>query len=343
MDLESIEIERLSTIAAKNIADILETAIEYTASHKALIIYDTEDELTRLITNAYRKVLPDAQFIDFATQTKAALLQTCSELTSKDLVVLIQTSNFRLDEFRIRLHLFGLGLKVIEHLHLYRNTKDSWETYVNSLEYDPAWYRSIGPKLKVILEATDTLRIQTSTTELMLTGGVESPKLNIGDYTGMENIGGTFPIGEVFTEGKNFSCMNGSLLIYAYAGADFNINMHKPFRIDIQEGLIVGYGEDTPQTFIDVLELVKSYERPLIREIGFGLNRAITPEHYLKDITAFERIYGMHFSLGEKHSVYKKEGITTHKTKFHVDLFPIVDRVYGDETLIIENGHYIIE
>ena len=50
----------------------------------------------------------------------------------------------------------------------------------------------------------------------------------------------------------------------------------------------------------------------------------------------------MHFSLGEKHSVYKKEGITTHKTKFHVDLFPLVDRVFADGVLIFENGQYLV-
>jgi hypothetical protein len=342
MDIETTEVERLTKLAAKNIDDIVEIALEHTPPAKTLVIYDTEDGLTRIITEAYRRALPNAQFIDFATQTKDALMKTFALLSPKDLVVLIQTSNFRLDEFRIRLHLFSLGLKVIEHLHLYRNGEETWETYVNSLAYDASWYRTIGPKLKASLESIETLCIQAGTAELTVTGGVESPKLNIGDYTGMENIGGTFPIGEVFTEAKDFSKMNGSLLIYAYAGADFHINMHEPFRVDIKEGLIVSYAKDAPQTFVEVLELVKSYERPLIREIGFGLNRAITREHYLKDITAFERIYGMHFSLGEKHSVYKKEGITTHKTKFHVDLFPIVNTVYADDVAIFDNGLYVV-
>jgi leucyl aminopeptidase (aminopeptidase T) len=174
----------------------------------------------------------------------------------------------------------------------------------------------------------------------VVTGGVESPKLNIGDYTGMENIGGTFPIGEVFTESKVFAQMNGSFQIYAFAGPDFSINMHKPFRVEVKEGQIVSWADDAPESFIKIVEVIKEYERPLIREIGFGLNRAITKERYLQDITAFERILGMHLSLGEKHSVYKKEGITTHKTKFHVDLFPVVDRVTADGEVIFENGKY---
>ena len=130
-------------------------------------------------------------------------------------------------------------------------------------------------------------------------------------------------------------------MIYAFADKDFLIHMYEPFRVDIKEGLIVGWAENTPQDFVDIVNLVKSYERPLIREVGFGLNPAITRDHYLGDITAFERILGMHFSLGEKHSVYKKEGITTNKTKFHVDLFPVVDKVLADNTLIFENGAYL--
>jgi leucyl aminopeptidase (aminopeptidase T) len=258
-----------------------------------------------------------------------------------DLVVLIQSSNFLLDAFRIRLHLFQKKLKVIEHTHLYRNTEDVWDVYINALEYDVAWYRGIGPKLKAKLETANELRIEAGEAVLTVTGGVESPKLNVGDYAGMENIGGTFPIGEVFTESKDFAQMNGAFRIYAYAGADFCINMHEPFRVEVKEGQIVSIAPDAPESFTKIVDLIKEYERPLIREIGFGLNRAITRERYLQDITAFERILGMHLSLGEKHSVYKKVGIPTHKTKFHVDLFPLVDRVFADGELIFANGAYL--
>jgi hypothetical protein len=177
---------------------------------------------------------------------------------------------------------------------------------------------------------------------LTVRGGLENPKLNIGDYTGMENVGGTFPIGEVFTEGKDFAQMNGSAMIYAFAGGDFCVNMHEPFRIDIEGGIVTGWADNAPKGFTDIVEAIRLYERPLIREIGFGLNRAITKERYLQDITAFERILGLHLSMGEKHSVYKKEGIPTHKTKFHVDLFPVVDEVTADGTTVFKNGTYIV-
>ncbi len=175
-----------------------------------------------------------------------------------------------------------------------------------------------------------------------MTGGLEIPKPNLGDYTGMENIGGTFPIGEVFTEAKDLHRMNGSLLINAYANNDFNIAMHEPFRVEIKDGIVVGWDENTPESFPQIVAQVQTNERAIIREIGFGMNRAITSERYLNDITAFERRLGLHFSLGEKHTVYKKAGIHADKTRFHVDLFPLVTHVFGDNELMYENGNYIV-
>ncbi len=218
----------LVTLATKHIKDIINYSIEHKPTEKALVIYDTQYGLTQILTTAYRAALPDAHFVDFDTLTKEEVIALCDELHPNDLVVLIQSSNFLLDAFRIRLHLFQKKLKVIEHTHLHRNTEDVWDVYVNALAYDVAWYRSIGPKLKAKLETARELRIEASDAVLTVTGGVESPKLNIGDYTGMENIGGTFPIGEVFTESKEFAQMNGAFMIYAYAGADFCINRLVP-------------------------------------------------------------------------------------------------------------------
>lgn len=334
--------QNLVRLATKHVKDIITLSIEHKPSEKALVIFDTHYGLTNILTEAYRNALPEAQFIDFDSLTKEEVIAACDNMEPNDLVVLIQSSNFLLDAFRIRLHLFQKKLKVIEHTHLHRNTEDVWDVYINALEYDANWYRGIGPKLKAKLETAHELRIEARDAVLTVKGGVESPKLNIGDYVGMENIGGTFPIGEVFTEAKDFAQMNGSFLIYAYAGADFCINMHEPFRVEVKEGQIVDIQADAPESFTGITELIKGYERLLIREIGFGLNRAITRERYIQDITAFERILGMHLSLGEKHSVYKKPGITTHKTKFHVDVFPLVERIFLDDEMIFEQGKYTL-
>ncbi len=340
--MEETQIRSLVSRATKNVGDIVTLSIEHVPPQKALVVYDTSAGLARILMEAYRTVLPHATFIDFDTVTKEEVIAAFGTMGPGDLVVLIQSSNFLLNEFRIRLHLFSKKLKVIEHMHLYRNTKDVWDVYIDALAYDKDWYRRVGPLLKSKLENIDELRIGAMGKELVVTGGLESPKLNIGDYAGMENVGGTFPIGEVFTEGKDFTRMNGSVMIYAFAGGDFCVNMHEPFRIDIKDGIVISWAEDAPKGFTDIVEAIRLYERPLIREIGFGLNRAITKERYLQDITAFERIYGMHLSMGEKHSVYKKEGIPTSKTKFHVDLFPVVEYVTADGAFVYDQGRYVV-
>lgn len=326
--------------AIQNVRDTINVAIEFRPPEKALVIYDTEHELTRILTDAYRTVLPEGTFIDFHTKTKEEIIALFDALSPRDLVVLIQTGDFRLNEFRIRIQLFQRKLKVIDHQHLSRNTPESWETYVSALAYDPVWYRGTGHRLKTRLEEIDTLRIEGDGTELVVTGGLEVPKPNLGDYAGMENIGGTFPIGEVFTEAKDLSRVNGSLMVYAFADTTFNIQMYEPFRIDIEDGVVVSWDTSAPQGFSDVIAQIQTNERPIIREIGFGLNRAITREHPLNDITAFERTLGLHFSVGEKHTVYKKQGIVADKTRFHVDLFPVVTSVYADDTLLFEDGVY---
>ncbi len=334
--------DTLKSLAEKNIHDIVRIAIEHTDDRKALVVYDTETELTQILTSAYRKVLPEATFIDFNSVAKEEIISAFDALSPCDLVVLIQSTDFRLNEFRIRIHLFQKKLKVIDHQHLTRNEPDQWSTYIHALAYDTQWYRGIGKRLKQKLMNTETLRVQCKNTELVVTGGLEEPKLNIGDYTGMENIGGTFPIGEVFTEAIDLTKTNGSIMVYAYAGANYHIDMHAPFQIDIENGIVVGFGNGTPQSFIDIISQIKTNERAIVREIGFGLNRAMTSEHYLNDITAFERILGMHFSLGEKHTVYKKQGITPDKTRYHVDIFPKITKVYSNDTCIFDNGTYVV-
>jgi hypothetical protein len=334
--------EALILLATTHVRDIVTLALELKPEEKVLVVYDTKYGLTDILVAAYRSVVPNAHFVDFDQTPKEEIIALFDQMQPSDLVILIQSSNFLLDAFRIRLHLFQKKLKVIEHVHLHRNSEAVWDVYINALAYDPLWYRVVGPKLRAKLAACKELRIESGEEVLTITGGLEEPKPNLGDYTGMENIGGTFPIGEVFSESRDFAQMNGSVMIYAYAGGDFCVNMHTPFRVEVKEGMVVGWQNDAPQSFVDIINMITSYERPIIREIGFGLNRAITRERYVEDITAFERILGLHLSLGEKHSVYKKAGITTHKTKFHVDVFPVVDRVFVDGEVIFENNNYVV-
>lgn len=339
---ESVDLSRLTQKASHNIKDILSVCIKHDKSkEKALVIYDADFGLTEVLTASYKEVLPHAHFVDFNKSTKEEILIHFDALSPNDLVVLIQSTNFLLNDFRIRLHLFNKKLKVVEHMHLTRNNESMWETYVNSLEYDSDWYPVVAPQIKKMLDSSERVVIASGGKELVLTSGLEPAMLNIGDYTGMANIGGTFPIGEVFTESKVLEELNGEVYIYAFADKDFNVQMYDPFLVTIEKGEIVKVSENTPPLFAEILELVKSYERPIIREIGFGLNKAISKEKPLSDITAFERVHGMHLSLGEKHSIYKKEGMTTNKTKFHIDIFPVVDTVTVDGKILFKDGVYL--
>lgn len=333
--------------ASANVRAILHDAIEYDSSTaSALVIFDTESGLANILTEAYRAALPQATFLDFGSTTKEDIIAHIDACKPGNLVVMIQSMSFRLNDFRIRIHLFNRGLKVIEHGRLARNSEPTWGVYVDALAYDKDWYRGVGRALQVRLRTTKELRIVTESGEgehvLTVTGGLEDPKPNLGDYTGMENIGGAFPIGEVFTEATDFAQMNGSVALYAFADTDFNIQEYPAFRVDISEGLVTGWSDDAPALFGEVIANIRANEEPLVREIGFGMNRAITKEHHMEDITAFERILGIHLSLGEKHSVYKKEGIAAHKSRFHVDVFPNITAVYADGELIFDGVTYIV-
>ena len=341
--------------ATENVSDILKHSLKLEPIDKVLVVFDTDYELTKILSEAYKKALTGItknathlHFDESDPQNSSKIIQAFDEYNENDLVILIQSTNFRLNDFRIRLNLFAKKLKVIEHLHLARNTPETFEVYVNSLKYDETernWYFSMKDKLVKTLGNATKLEFKAFDASLEV-AKVEIPKINIGDYTGMENVGGTFPIGEVFTEAQDFETMNGSIYIYGFADRDFNISFYEPFRVDIEKGLVVGFGDSAPQEFIEIIDLIKTMERPLIREIGFGLNRAITKERPLGDITAYERILGIHFSLGEKHSVYKKPGITVNKTKFHVDLFLCIEQVNAitdtDVCLIMDQNGYQI-
>ncbi len=144
----------------------------------------------------------------------------------------------------------------------------------------------------------------------------------------MKNVGGTFPIGEVFSEPKDFACVNGEALIFAFAGVDHLVQMHEPFTIRVEGGLLVAH--EGPPAFQAVLDQIGAEEKLLVREFGIGLNRAMGKDRVLKDMTAFERQRGLHLSLGEKHDIYAKPGLSKSKTHFHVDIFVDVERIEID-------------
>jgi leucyl aminopeptidase (aminopeptidase T) len=214
---------------------------------------------------------------------------------------------------------------------------------VDSLAYDPNYYRVFGDRLTERLAGTANLRvISKNGSELVYRGPFEPAKKNSGDYRGMENIGGTFPIGEVFSELVDLSGVSGTASIFAYGGMDFRTRIVPPFQIRVEQGLVVEAEASAPEEFHEILAMVKANEQPCLRELGLGLNKAFSKERPVSDITTFERQVGVHVSLGEKHTIYKKEGLRAKDTKYHIDLFIDVNEVWFDDEVGFKDGAFVL-
>lgn len=323
--------------AETHIRSILENAISLKPGERALVVYDAQTVLSRTLTEAYRRVLPDGIFVDFDAAGESKVKEAIAERTAGDLVALVQSTNFRLNEFRIRIELFKNGLKTIEHMHLNRMTGDQEERYIDTLAYDPTYYRPLGRALKKRLDQAERVVVECDGTVLTYASKMKPTKLNIGDYSEMQNIGGTFPIGEVFTEAEDLSAVNGDVKIFSFAGLDLLAREYEPFSAHIRNGILEA-GEDAPEEFLRVLELIREDEPVVVREFGLGLNPAIGKGRLLYDVTAFERMKGLHLSLGAKHGVYKDIGKS--RGRYHVDVFVDAKRILIDDAPVFENGDF---
>jgi len=301
-------------------------AVEHSASrHKALVIYDKQCDLAQALTETYRRCLPEARFVDFDEVTAAVVLEDFANLQPSDLVVLIQSTNFRLNQFRIRVELFKKSLKVIEHPHLSRIPGAQRLYYLDALAYDPQYYRGVGLALKARIDQAGSGVLDSGGELLIFSAGFEPAKLNVGDYSGMKNVGGQFPIGEVFTESKDLEAVNGRVRVFAFGDTTFTVNKpEKPITLVVTQGRVKETINSTPE-FEEVLANIRMDEggEVWVRELGFGLNRALTQERVVSDIGTYERMCGIHLSLGAKHNVYKKPNFKfSNKTaRHHVDIF----------------------
>ncbi len=327
---------------ASSIGTLLTQAFEY-AGEKAVIVYDRQSFLSEKLAAAYRECLPEALAIDFDQTRPETILEIFQSLSRGDLVVLIQSTSFRLDAFRIRVHLFEKGLKVIEHPHVGRIRDYEYDTYVDSLAYDSTYYRTLGPVLKERLDRSQEVVVHSGKHRLTYGGPMEPAKLNIGDYRGMKNTGGQFPIGEVFTELRDLRDLNGSVELFAFGGQDFSVvNCEPEIVLHIEQGQIMDANPTTP-AFDAILKEIRDYEGALwVRELGFGLNRALTYERRIQyDVGTYERMCGVHLSLGGKHTIYPKEGFHKKKVKYHVDVFVKTTEVRLDGAVIYSEGRYV--
>lgn len=332
----------MSTPLVQHLRDTITTAIGHAPSAKALIVLDRISPLAVLLGDAYCAVLPDAQVLDFDLTTPDAIRAAIDALLPGDLVVLVQSTSFRLNEFRFRLELFNRKLAVIEHPHLGRIPEEEHATFIDALAYDASYYRTVGPALKKRIDAAQRIVVRCKGTELVYESAFESAKLNIGDYTGMKNTGGQFPIGEVFTEPTSLAGVNGEALLFAFGDADFHVVVpEEPVRVVIKEGVLVD-APDAPPEFIAVLDQIRADEELWVRELGFGMNRALTRHRILTDIGSYERMCGIHLSLGQKHTIYAKPGFPKRSSRYHVDVFVDVTEVEIDGQIVFRDGAYCV-
>jgi len=327
--------------AAAHVSAILALALEHDAARAAVVVADARSPLSRLLAAAYRAALPAARHLDFDALPPAEVLAAFAPLAPGDLVVLIQSSNFRLAEFRLRVELFARGLKVVEHPHLERMDGAEIPLYVEALAYDPAYYRGTGRALQARIDAARSCSIETGAgAPLLCEGPFEPAKLNVGDYRGMRNVGGLYPIGEVFTEAVDLERLNGQARVDIFADVDFRPHLPAiPVTLVIEKGRVAGTRDATPEA-LRVLEKIRADEGEIwVRELGFGLNRAFGPGRIVSDIGTLERMRGVHLSLGAKHTVYKKPAFGPARLgRHHVDIFLATQRVLIDEDVVFQAG-----
>lgn len=334
----------VTALAAKHLGDILRICFTHEAAQAAaVVVYDTGCALADTLTAAYRQCLPSAQFVHFEAHTPAEILAILAPLVAGDLVVLVQSTSFRLEAFRIRVELFKRGLKVIEHPHLVRMPGPQVAYYVDALAYDPAYYRGVGAALKARIDRAQGGVLESGGAQLVYGSAFESAKLNVGDYREMANIGGQFPIGEVFTEACDLEAVNGRVRIFVFGDTTYSVNQPaEPITLVIQKGQVVAVENSTAE-FDTVLANIRADEGVVwVRELGFGMNRAFSNTRLVSDIGTYERMCGVHLSLGAKHGIYGKPNFKRGDGRHHVDVFAVTESVLLDGEEVYRAGAWVV-
>ncbi|MBY0573636.1 MAG: hypothetical protein K2P84_08140 [Undibacterium sp.] len=329
--------------AAAHLQGILRHCIQHTDEHRAVVVFDLRCSLSVALSRAYQICLPQALLINFDEHTPEQVLACLAPLVARDCVILIQTTNFRMDAFRLRVELFKRELKVIEHPHLGRMQGEQALIYIESLAYDPLYYRGVGRALKQLIDQAPYAVVDSGGAQLRFDSPLEDAKLNIGDYSGMKNWGGQFPIGEVFTEAKDLEKVSGKVRIFVFGDTSFSVNRPaNPITLVVEKGRVVEVIDSTPEFDIVIAQIKADEEVVWLRELGFGMNKSFTRERLVADIGTYERMCGIHLSLGAKHGIYGKPNFKRGDGKYHVDVFAVTEAVYLGEQCVYQDGAWVV-
>ena len=125
----------------QNCKDIIEKDFKWKAPEKILILYDEDTGLSRLLKCGYEE---GAKALGATLETVLFTLDDAENIVTKiktqyhpsDLIILVQSTSFRVSAYRWRNLLCEQGLKVVEHSHLSKVKEDEYQTYIDSLNYD---------------------------------------------------------------------------------------------------------------------------------------------------------------------------------------------------------------
>lgn len=312
-----------------------------------VVVYDLESRLSNYLSNWYKEALKGnnlSEFIHFTDENKHEVKQKLLGLQEWSTVILVQSTNFRIDDFRIRLILKQNWVGCLEHNHLSYITEDQIENYADSISYNTPYYLELSSYLKEKLEVSSRVLMQTKDgSKLIVEWWVEEVKTNTGDYVGKYRWG-TFPIWEVFTEGRDFSKVNGTFTVYAYPDERFQVQFVEPFQVKITNSILSCDDPKCPEEFRKLLDKIELSEdgEVYVRELGFWMNTGISKQKRLSDVWAFERVSGFHISLGKKHNIYRKKFDKKIVQRYHIDIFPDVDYIQIDDEVVFTDGKYSI-
>ena len=310
---------------------------------KKVLVYDRSSPLASMLADGYMANMPDAKHIDFDREDPQDIAKTLLSLPAGSTVILVQSLNFRLDAFRIRLQLFNNGVGCLEHARLKYFPEEQWETYINALEYRGEYYEKLGGKLVEKIEHAKKIEVISKNGSILSFGKMEKAKLNHSIFHKQKNRGGAAMCGEVFSEAQDFDSVNGELSICCYPAPDLTIVPCAPFTIHVEKSRVTCTDPNCPPDFHKhILEKIADAENGevMMREAGFGLNPAISLQHPLADVNAFERMAGFHVSLGKKHNIYRNKMAKHIPQRYHIDIFTDLKAIRIDDEVVFEDGVY---
>ena len=187
--------------------------------NKIILVYDLDSTLSREVSEGYIKNLEkniNSEIINFAEIKKEELQKKLVNLKENSTVILVASTNFRIEDFRIRMTLHKMLVWCLEHNHLGYIAKNQIENYADAIEYRTPYYEELSKKLKEISDNSDTLKIISKDWNILeFSWGFEDMKQNTGNYEWI-NRGWSFPIWENFTEIIDFEKANWKIAIRAY-------------------------------------------------------------------------------------------------------------------------------